>query len=427
MGQVLGLQIPFQKSKNQSMKTILILICAGLFATNAWADGEVKQGVLRSLVEGNTDHFYLSDEKANFKPNVRSRLILDLNFDDNYQSTNRQNELRETRANGRFFSTFNLSRNLFISSFLRLEESLQASTTSRRNAASDGGGSRSFENHGAYFEELSLTYDSKNRALIAGKFNSNYGRAWRQGRGIWTGEIANNYRQQEKLGFGTILRAGNSKTTGKYNFGFSAFTNDRKNLDNSVITKRDSNHKSDAKPGDTRSLESYVASLDIDFDFSPQEKLTYHFAYTNLAINKRQSIVEKAKIDDQKGFVASLNYKYPLAKNFDLDGLIEYSNTKNFGGDSDISESYLTANLIAKIYKNWNVTLGNSSRKNIEIDRNGFDQNSSEISAGYDFDKTIFFDRLALQVGHKNQRTNYKNSIETQNVLGVLLRYYKNF
>ena len=233
------------------------------------------------------------------------------------------------------------------------------------------------------------------------------------------------------MGFGGIYRVGDIRKTGQYELGFSAFTNDRKNLDNAIFSKRDSAHKSDAKPGDTRSLKSYVASLDVKFDFGEnfgsKEKLSYHFAYTNLAVNSNMSSVTSNKIADQKGFVAGLNYEYPLAENFALDALLEFEKTKNLNGDGDISEHYLTSSLITKIYHNWNVTLGYAERDNSHVDQDGFKQNTSEISFGYDFDKTILFDKLTIQAGYKNQRTDNKTNLNVQNVLGVLLRYYKNF
>lgn len=414
------------------MKFILAAIAAIFFASHAVADeaasqGAVVQGVMRGLVEKRTDHFDLYSQDSSFKPNIKNRLILDLNFDRNYQATNRRNEFSDTSANMRFFSTFNLSRNFFVNSFVRLQEARQISETQRRAAAPDGGGNRFFENHGAEFEELVLAFDTKHFAAIAGKFNPNYGIAWRHGRGIWNHQVAELYRQQEKLGLATIFRGGNAKKTGEYDFGFSVFTNDRKNLDNSIITKRDSDKKSDAKPGDTRSLASYVASLDVEFDFAGEEKLTYHFAYENLAVNADASAVPQNKIDSQKGFVASINYKYPLSENLMLDGLVEFNETKNLDGNSEVGEKYLISSLVTKIYKKWNTTLSYSSRQNTQANAFGFDQNLSEISFGYDFDKTFFFDRLTAQIGYKNQRFNYKTSLETESSAGILLRYYKAF
>jgi hypothetical protein len=408
----------------------LFAIFSCIFPWEVFADDDVAPNVLRGLVEENTEKFDV-ESSSKFKPNFTHKLVTDLNFNDGYQATDRAEEFNDTEARIRFYSALNLSKNISLNSFFELEQSNRAAATARRHNLPNGGGDRSFEDEGIHAEELTLDYDSKNFALVAGKFNPDYGLAWRWDRGIWYHDIAENYRLREKLGLDGIYRLGSAKKTGQYEFGLSAFTNDRKNLDNTVFSKRDSDHKSDAKPGDTRSLQSYVASLDVNFDFGEKfgdkEKLSYHFASSNLAVNERASSVSPTKIDDQKGFVAGMNYQYPLVENLTLDALLEYENTRNLDGNSDVTENYLTASAIAKIYHHWNVSLAYAERKNMHADQFGFDQNLAEISAGYEFKKNKFFDKFLVQIGYKNQRTNYKTSLDTQNVAGLLARYYKYF
>lgn len=412
------------------MKKFFLILVFGFFSCEVLAQDDFQPSVLRSLVEEDTDKFAKKDSST-FKPKFSNKLVTDITFNDGYQATDRKEEYNDTEARARLYSALSFTKNISLNSFLELEPSNQASATARRNNLPNGGGDRSFESEGIHIEELTIDYDSKNFAFVAGKFNPDYGTAWKWNRGIWAWSIAENYRLREKLGLDTIYRVGDRKKTGEYEFGLSVFTNDRKNLDNSVITKRDSDHKFDGKPGDTRSLESYVASLDVNFDFGKkylsEEKLSYHFAYSNLAVNAKASAVTPTKIADQKGFVAGLNYQYPLVENFDLDVLVEYENTRNLNGDSDVTENYFTSSFIGKIYKNWNTTLAYSQRNNIHVGQSGFDQNLSEISFGYEFNKNRFFDKFLIQAGYKNQRTNYKTNIDTQNALGILVRYYKNF
>lgn len=412
------------------MKKLLPFLIFGFFSCESFAEDSFAPSILRSLVEEDTDKF-LEEKRVIFKPNFSNKLVTDVTFNDAYQATDRKDEYSDAEVRARLYSTLNFTKNISLNSFLELEQSQQASETARRSSLPNGGGNRSFENEGIHAEELTLDYDSKNFALVAGKFNPDYGTAWKWNRGIWAWSVAENYRLREKLGVDTIYRLGDLKKTGQYEFGLSAFTNDRKNLDNAVVTGRDSDHKFDAKPGDTRSLQSYVASLDVNFDFgekfSDKEKLSYHFAYLNLAVNERASSVSPTKIDDQKGFVAGMNYQYPIVENFTLDALLEYQSTRNLNGNSDVTENYFTASAVGKIYKNWNTTLAYAERKNMHADQFGFDQNLSEISFGYEFNKTNFFDKFLFQIGYKNQRTNYKTSIDTQNALGLLARYYKNF
>lgn len=359
-----------------------------------------------------------------FAARLSTKVVFETKLNDYYQSTNSRDEYNEAAAKLRLVNKFQFTDALSLNSNLLVTSIDSNSEVAARNAS---GGNRYFENIGVVIRELNLAWDYKKYAVVAGKFNLNFGKAWMWNRGLWIHDLANNYRQVEKLGFAGVYRLGDIKKTGQYNFSFSAFTNDRKNLDNAWMTNRDSTHKADGAPGDTRSLQSYNAALDINFDFSEREKLSYHFAYLNLAVNGRASPVAQNKIDDQKSYVLNLNYQRPIFETMLLDGLLEFMETKNLLGNSDLSEKYLTANLITKFDDHWSFLLGNSNRQYLQLGANGYDQNLSEASFGYEFSKNSFFDRLTIQAGYKNLRTNYKTSVDTRNGVGLLLRYYKNF
>lgn len=369
--------------------------------------------------------------QSNFQPKLSARLISEIDFNDNYRSTNREDEFSNAKEVTRFLPRFDFTKTLSIRAQFVLDQFNKASQTARRNAFPAGGGDHTFEDEGIFTQELNLTYDSQKFALTAGKFNPNYGLAWRWDRGLWGYNLASRYRLTEKLGFSGTYRLGDRKKTGGYDFTFATFTNDRNKLDNAIITGRDSASKSDAVPGDTSYFRSFLAALDVRFDFGKKfgqdELLHYHFAYLDLPVNKRASLIVPSKIADQKSYVASIKYILPIVQNFTLDALLEYERTKNLSGNSDIGENYFTASLIGKIYRNWNVTLVSAKRNNSQINATGINQNLTEFSFGYDFDKNKFFDRLTLQLGYTNLCNNYKTSLETQNVWGAMVRYYKDF
>ncbi|MES2960869.1 MAG: hypothetical protein V4694_00610 [Pseudomonadota bacterium] len=408
------------------MKNFYFFLILSFFACEVLAAEDVKPGILKQLVEENAEE--ISDQdKSVFKPKLTNRLVLDANFNDEYQSTDRKKEYKDTYGKMRLYSGYNFAKNFSVNSFIKIEPVYQSSEVARRTNLPNGGGDISFENEGIYLEELNLTYDGKKHAFVLGKFDLNFGTAWRWNRGIWTYNIAEYYKETEKLGVNGIYRLGNAKTTGRYEISYAVFKNDRKNLDNSLITNRDSASKSDAIAGDSGGLQSYITSLDINFDFAEQEKLSYHFSYINLAVNSRASSVTPNKISDQKGFVAGMNYKYPVKKNYIVDALLEYAAIKDLNGNSDVGEQYFTANVINHFYENWNVTLGYANRDNSHVAQYGFSSNLTEISMGYEFLKNSFFDKLLFQVGYKNQRDNFGTSLETRNVIGALMRYQKNF
>ncbi len=386
------------------MKRFFIFLIA-FFPYELYAQESDNQGIITDIAED-----YLEDVKIKFSNN----LVLDANFDDNYQATVPTQEFKNSSVNARLYSSLNFTENFFLKSYLELRPQ-------GRNLPD--GGDHTFENEGINVRELAFGYDNKKIAIIAGKFNLNYGTAWKWNRGIWIRDIAQNYRQQEKIGFSGIYHAGNSKKVGEYNFGLSIFKNDRKYLDNAIFNKRDSAAKGELA-GDALSFQT---SLDVNFNFSEKEKLSYHFSYLNMGVNSRATLVDKNKIENQKGFVAGMNYKLPLSNNFLLDSLLEYNHTKNLNGNSDVTENYFVGNVIARIYDAWNLTLGYGQRQNIQVVQYGFDENLSEISMGYEFKKNKIFDKLLLQIGYKNQRINYKTSLETYNSVGLLVRYIKDF
>jgi hypothetical protein len=388
--------------------SLTIIACLIFLSPKSWAQSYSNQGIINDLTTINPQDFL-----AAIEPKINTRLIAETQFDDDDKDYDLSGKIR-------LYNNLKLSKQIWLSS-LAIAERIDNSGTNNTNK------NRYFDNNGAYLQEFALHTSTEKYSLVAGKFNLNFGNAWRFERGIWAGNLAKNYRQTEKLGFSGVYRVGDIQKTGQYNFTFSTFTNDRKNFDNSILVNRDSTHKSDAAPGDKRSLSSYQAGLNINFDFGKNDKLSYNFSYLNLAVDKKLSAVPASKIDDQKASVFGINYHFPLRENLEFDFLLEYTGIRNVGGNSDKKEKYLTANLITKIYKNWIIFVGNSKYRDSTYTKGREDQRLNEISFGYEFNKTKFFDRLTIDVGYKRMQTNDYTNNNYQNSLGILLRYYKYF
>jgi hypothetical protein len=368
--------------------------------------------------------------------NFSNNFVSDLNFIDNYQTTNNKLQNKESSFISRLSTDLTIKNNFSIKSLLYFNQ-IQNSDLENRVNSQNSAKDRFFNNQALLIKELTVSFNRDNYSIVGGKFSSNFGSSWIWGRGISLNQISQNYQQDEKLGFGFLYKIGDLKETGLYNFSFSTFTNDRKNLDNSSFNHRDSDQKKDAVAGDTRSLKSYNASLDILFEFEENEQLSYHFSYLELAINPRNissrvgkstnAAVDETKTDREKGYSAAMNYRLPINKNLLLDLLVEFVDLKNINGNSDFSNQYFTANAVAEMFQNFNITAGLTNFKQIEANNFGYDQNLAEISLGYNFDKTLFFDNLLIQAGYKNLRTNNKTSISSDNSLLAMIRYIKKF
>lgn len=398
------------------MKIFLVFILL-LVSNKSIADELSNFGVLKSLTNKDADFLY-------FKPKVSNRIIIDLNYDNNYQSSDRRNEFQESSGKIRYFNNINFNNYFALNSYVKVQK-IDNNNEIHKRSLSNSGGDRAFENMGSYIEEINLNYKYKNNNLIIGKFNLDFGSAWRWDRGLWIHNVAEEYKQTEKIGIADFIKIGNSKKTGQYNFGYSLFTNDRKNFDNSIMANRDSAHKSDATVGDTRSLKSYNIFLEVNFNFSKKEKLNYHFSYINLAINKRNA--PSNRNSDQHGLTAGMNYKFPISDNFELDGILEYADIKNFAGSKNHDQKYYSFNLINRFYNNYNILVGNSMVKNFNNPNNLLKRNLSEISLGYEFDKSNFFDNLTMQLGWKIERIDFVSTVLKQNSYGFLARYTKSF
>lgn len=366
-----------------------------------------------------------------FNPKVSYRTVTDIRFNDNYQFTNNKSEFKDANLTSRINSRIEFNKKLSLEYQLRVARANQALEDDRRGQHPEGGGDRTFEDLSLYLRELALVYDNRKYAILAGKLDIDFGTAWRWNRDIWAHDVADNYRLTEKLTVGGIYRLGDRQKTGQYNFGLFVYTNDRKNFDNSIITSRDSDTKADAKPGDTRGLESYLGTLDINFDFGERygqkESLFYHFSVYNASVNSRATSINLGKLKDERGSSASMNYIYPFSDFYTLNFFAEYTDIKNVGGNSDISDRYTNITFLSKFDKKWLLTLANATRTNKEFGANGFNQDLSEVSFGYEFGKTSFYDKLTFQVGYKHERFDRKTSIDTRNTYGALLRIYKNF
>lgn len=364
---------------------------------------------------------------AEEKPIISGRFSTD--FFDNYiyDSNNSKNEFNENYLRPKLEINLQLTDNFYIETQANMDETYPGSETAQRNAAPKSD-NKSFEDESLILKKLTLNFDYKNATFSAGKFPTKFGQSWNRTDTIWLfNEARTNYREDEKLGFSTFLKAGDEKKNGLYNLGLAVFANDSKYLDGSLITKKEKDNKNAGIPGDDRNLKSYITSMDINYDFDLEEKLSYHLSYINLAVNERQSPVFKEKIQDMKGYALNMNYQTPITKNILGEGFIEYVNLTNFQGNADRDANFLTANLSFYFFKNYGITLGHYRSKQTEIGTNGVDSEVRELNLSYKFDDQSILKGLSFMAGIKKDITDNKSSAIKDNVAGLRVRYFIEF
>ena len=318
-----------------------------------------------------------------------------------------------------------ISAEIFMNLRVRLNENfavrsaLQLKDIRKNPLPADYQKSSEFAHQGIILERLALDYNYKDFSFEAGKFIVDFGQAWLWQNGIWGYNFAEDqYRIAEKLGVNASFELGNIKTYGRYIFTLSSFTNDTKNLDNTLITKRDDTANVGGNPGDERGLTSYAMSLDVKYEFSEKEQLSYHFSYLNLAVNRRQSTVTTGNIRDQTGFAANINYKYRFSEVLAADGLLEYISFNNFGGNVYKDTNFIDANLMLNIYQNWRLIITHARKAEIESYANGTNTIFNEISFGYKFNNG-----LSILLGHRKDIVDNKITAKKNDTVGLVIRY----
>jgi len=394
------------------------------------ADFLIKKDVSTQVIKDSNQVLTAPDQvnKGFFNnPSFRNRLVADLGIYDNFKSNNRSDKFLDSQFGSRLFTSINLSKNLSFYSLTRLTRLDNSQTLALRNLSREAPRNRNFENLGVYLPEVNLRFSHKRNLLLLGKFTPDFGNGWRWDRGIFIQSLPSQYKQSEKLGIADSFQLGDAKKNGLYELAVSFFRNDETFLYNSLFAKRDGIRSQAGRAGSTNGLNSFVVSANVSFDFSEDEKLSYHFSHLNLAVDKNSSLVSSSKINNQKGLAAGVSYKYPVGNYLKLYSMLEYVEMNNVNGNSDIADNYFTASLGTKWFNRWTTMIGNSFHRNENAFASGFNESLSELSFGYDCPKTAFFDRFTAQIGYQIIRTNHKTRIDERNSVGLLLRYYRNF
>ncbi len=357
-------------------------------------------------------------ENKNDKFKIKSKIINEINYIDNYKTTKASSNFHEANFKVRQYSNFYFNKKFFVKTYIKGQKEDNPNTPNSKN--------RYFDNFALYLREININYQLNDNLLFkAGKMNLYFGKAWKWQRGIMSHKLAKNYQQSEKIGFLTKYSYGNEQLNGKYNFNFAIFQDDDKYLDNSIITNR-VNDKIKSQSG----LKSYLFTVNINFDFgekyNSKEYLQYHFGMVNKSLTNKNNI-DKIKLSHQKSYAAGFNYHIPIYYNFNIDTLYEFVKIDNLDGNKHISEKYHSINNIINLYNNFQLTFAktwlNTNNKILSNSSNKL----TEISAGYNFNNSKFYDNLIIKAGYNLFEEKYLTKLYRKNSYLFLIRYMKNY
>ncbi len=370
------------------------------------------------------------NDKKNF---ISGKIVTELFDDYTYDSNKKYNEYNKTYLYSWLKFKTNLSKNLKLISNFRLREENNFSEQIRREETQDSSDSY-FDNQSFFIHQLNLQYEYNNLKFVGGKFTSSFGRLWRSKDNIWLFDKARReYKEDEKIGIASYLKIGDSTRNGEYIFGLASFINDSKFLNGSILTKRDGLDQTNAtQASNKKGMKSYDLSLDINFDFTDKERLSYNFSYINLAVNDKNINNSDHKIKDQKGYSLSTEYLYPFSSNIVANGFVEYIKYNNYFGKSDTDREFLTTKATIYFFDKYKIMLGRYFDKIRETGVGRYDEEVRELDFGYSFNgyKSYgykYCDGFELMLGFKQEIEDNRADKVENNIAGFLLRYVKEF
>ncbi len=311
---------------------------------------------------------WASEEKAASYPGLSNELLLEIQSEHGYDSDTPLNERNNTFGRAELASGLAFSENWAVESLLVFEPV----------QAGDPGDDTFFENEGAYFEELKVSYSRGPWGAFFGKFDPGFGIAWDWGRGIWGEDFAEDYELAERLGFG-VSHAFETEKSGTHTITASTFFADTTFLSQSTITGRGKLKKSDGGASNTEDFSSFALSLDGE-NVAGVENLGYHVGYRHQAEGDANT-----GGDDEDGLALNVRYLIPVTDRVKVDAFAEYAGIWNVDGSLD-DMTYLTASAGVILDDHWNVTLSHTAR---QTDFNGggdMNDRLTQLSAGYTFD-----------------------------------------
>lgn len=340
-------------------------------------------------------------------PYVIGNLSVDLFNDYTFRADDTDEEINDAFGEFRLAAFIFLTRNIYIETGWLVDPV----------GAPIAGRDRFFDDHALKWGALSLTYESGDFWVSAGKGPVRFGIAESVAPGIYGADIASDfYAVKGRVGFGANYGF-DAGAFGSHAIRGAVFTLDTSWLATPFFSDFDAPKRSTGGAGNTSDLKNWAIALDGGgFDALPG--FSYHLSYVSQQTDFLRlpdgTEVPSQDLGDEHRYAAAVTWTpIALTEELSVAPLVEYARLENARGRRNRTESYLTGSLDFQ-YKQWNLALAATGWdvKSPEGDKTSNLQ--AQVSGGFTFENGI-----TLEAGYRY----LDEDDETSDTFGLALNY----
>lgn len=193
---------------------------------------------------------------------------------------------------------------------LALSDRITAFAELTLESVTDAEEDRAFEDLGLYVGGLGLRFDLDPVTLSVGKISPAFGSAWDTAPGYFGTDIAEDYENEEMIGFMAEVARGDGVLS------LSAFYPDDTRFSDSLGTRRGRNDRAEGGIGNTGKLNNFALQYDHEFDAT-----TVHFGLRHLDQGEEDN--------DENGVVLGMTHAFDNG----IEVIAEYARFKGWEGE----------------------------------------------------------------------------------------------
>ncbi|HEX2891789.1 hypothetical protein [Vineibacter terrae] len=291
--------------------------------------------------------------------------------------------------------------------------------------------SSAFRAEGLRVDELYATVYLDPFRFYGGKIHPRFGKAWDIMPGLYGTDFAEDYELEEKIGIGAAFDF-RDPLLGRHTLAFETFFEDTTPLSNSLFSRPRITDPDVIRPRRLRRSDGGVGNTGTLFDnftvtldggrIADLRGFSYNIGYEQ----RRGSKVGGEPTE--RGFVAGINWEFPITRRITMTPLLEFAYQHNPGGVAGHTK-WLTAGLAFELGMGWTTSLYGTLRpvKDKTIP-DSYTDHLIGFSVAYDLGTLLkrevrWLNGLGIEAGYKHERV----ARDSLNTVGVSLNYERRF